>query len=116
MDSNLIMTLAIAFVAVFLVAQLLGNRKAPRAVVQEKLANGAVVVDVRTKGEFASGAYPKAKNIPLDTLPARLAELPRDKPIVLYCASGSRAGQAARILKRAGFTDVVNAGGLGDLR
>jgi rhodanese-related sulfurtransferase len=116
MDTNMIMTLAIAVAAFFLVSQLLGNRKAPRAVVQEKLANGAVVVDVRSKGEFASGAYPKAKNIPLDALPARLAELPRDKPLVLYCASGSRAGQAARILKGAGFADVVNAGGIGDLR
>jgi hypothetical protein len=41
-----------------------------------------------------------------------MADLPKDKPIVLYCASGARSAQAARILKRAGFTDVINAGSL----
>lgn len=116
MDTNMLLTLAIGVAAVYLTLRRLGNRKAPRALVGEKLTEGAVVVDVRTRGEFASGAYPKAKNIPLDTLSARLGELPKGKPIVLYCASGARASQAARILSRAGFADVVNAGGLADLR
>ena len=58
---------------------------------------------MRTPQEFAGSSYPKAKNIPLDTLPSRMADLPKDKPIVLYCASGARSAQAARILKRAGF-------------
>ena len=40
---------------------------------------------------------------------------PKDKPIVLYCASGARSGQGARLLKQAGFTDVINAGGLDDM-
>ena len=40
---------------------------------------------------------------------------PKDKPIVLYCASGARSGQGARFLKQAGFTDVINAGGLDDM-
>lgn len=114
MDTNMI--LAIALVAILFIAQRFGKRKAPSALVREKLAQGAVVVDVRTKGEFASGAYPKARNIPLDSLPARLGELPRDKPIVLYCASGARASKAASVLAGAGFTDVVNAGGIADLR
>lgn len=84
--------------------------------VKEKLAAGARVIDVRTPAEFNDGAYPGAVNIPLATLAARLQELePKDKPIVLYCASGARSGQAARLLKQAGFTDAVNAGGLGDM-
>ena len=67
-------------------------------------------------GEFADGAYKGAINIPLSVLPARMNELePKDKPIVLYCASGARSGQGARFLKQAGFNDVVNAGGLDDM-
>jgi len=84
--------------------------------VKEKIAAGARVVDVRSVAEFKDGAYKGAINIPLAFLQARMSELePKDKPIVLYCASGARSGQGARILKSAGFTDVVNAGGLDDM-
>jgi phage shock protein E len=84
--------------------------------VKEKIAAGARVVDVRSVAEFKDGAYKGAINIPLAFLQARMNELePKDKPIVLYCASGARSGQGARILKSAGFTDVVNAGGLDDM-
>ena len=84
--------------------------------IKEKIAAGARVVDVRTPAEFADGAYKGAINIPLSVLPVRMSELePKDKPIVLYCASGARSGQGARLLKHAGFKDVVNAGGLDDM-
>ncbi len=84
--------------------------------VKEKIAAGARVIDVRTTAEFRDGAYKGAINIPLAILPARMRELePKDKPIVLYCASGARSGQAARFLKQNGFTDVINAGGLEDM-
>lgn len=77
---------------------------------------GARIVDVRTADEFADGAYPGAINVPLATLQARLGELePKGKPVVLYCASGARSAQAARLLKLAGFTDVINAGGIDDM-
>lgn len=84
--------------------------------VKEKIAAGARIVDVRTPAEFKDGAYTGAINIPLPTLLARMNELePKDKPVVLYCASGARSGQGARLLKQAGFTDVINAGGLDDM-
>lgn len=86
------------------------------SIVKDKIKAGAKVVDVRTAGEFADEAYPGAVNIPLNVLPAKLDELgPKDKPIVLYCASGARSAQAARLLKQAGFSDVVNAGGMDDM-
>ena len=89
------------------------GRAASSKIVREKLEAGATILDVRTSGEFSSGAYPRARNIPLDSLSAKLAKLgPKDKPIVVYCASGSRSAQAARILKGAGFADVTNAGAL----
>ncbi len=84
--------------------------------VKEKIAAGARIIDVRTPAEFRDGSYPGAVNIPLANLAARMHELePRSAPVVLFCASGSRSAHAARILKQAGFTDVINAGGLDDM-
>jgi phage shock protein E len=88
----------------------------PGNTVKEKILAGARVVDVRTPAEFADGSYPGSVNIPISVLAARMSELePKDAPIVLYCASGARSGQGARMLKQAGFTDVINAGGLDDM-
>ncbi|MDB5100333.1 MAG: Rhodanese domain protein [Cyanobacteria bacterium RYN_339] len=83
--------------------------------IQAKLAAGAVILDVRTREEFAGGAYPGALHIPVQELPQRLGEVPRDKPVVIYCAAGGRAGAAAKLLQQAGFADVSNAGGLCDM-
>jgi phage shock protein E len=85
-------------------------------IVKEKIRSGARIIDVRTPAEFQDGAYPGALNIPLRILPLRIGELePKDKPVVLYCESGARSGHAARLLRQAGFTDVINAGGLADM-
>ncbi len=81
-------------------------------VVLEKIKAGAVILDVRTAGEFQAGAYPGAVNIPVQELAHRLAEVPRGKPVVLYCGSGMRSASAERLLRAQGFTDVVNGGGL----
>jgi phage shock protein E len=84
--------------------------------VKDMIKAGAKIIDVRSPGEFADEAYPGAVNIPLAILPAKLDELgPKDRPIILYCASGARSAQAARLLKQAGYTDAVNAGGLDDM-
>jgi phage shock protein E len=84
--------------------------------VKEMIKTGAKIIDVRSPGEFADEAYPGAVNIPLNVLPAKLGDLgPKDQPIALYCASGARSAQAARILKQAGYANVVNAGGLDDM-
>jgi len=82
-------------------------------IVREKIAQGATILDVRTSGEFSSGAYPKARSMPLDSLYAKMAKIgPKDRSLVVYCASGSRSAQAVKMLRSAGFTDVTNAGGL----
>jgi phage shock protein E len=86
------------------------------SIVKDKIKAGARIIDVRTKGEFADGAYAGAVNIPLSELPGKLDELgPKDRPVILYCASGARSAQAARLLKQSGFADVINAGGLDDM-
>lgn len=87
----------------------------PSSLVKQKIDAGATIIDVRTPEEFRDGAYPGAINIPVSNLGARIGEIPKGKPVVLYCASGARSASAARAMKQAGFADVVNAGGLGDM-
>jgi phage shock protein E len=89
---------------------------------KQLIASGAAVIDVRTADEFAAEHLDRAVNIPVQELPTRLAEIDKlvggdkAKPIVLYCGSGHRAGTAKQRLDAAGYTQVVNGGGLGDLR
>lgn len=72
------------------------------------------LIDVRTPAEYETGFIPTAKNIPLNELAERSSEIDLDKRIFLYCRSGNRSGQAAQILKDAGFIDVTNYGGIGN--
>jgi phage shock protein E len=115
MENNIVLYLGVAVLVVLVIVQRLRARKAPASLVLEKIRSGARIIDVRSPQEFAGPSYPKAKNIPLEVLPSRMGDLPKDKPIVLYCASGARSAQAARMLKKAGFADVVSAGGIGDI-
>ncbi|MEO1064519.1 MAG: MBL fold metallo-hydrolase [Actinomycetota bacterium] len=72
------------------------------------------VVDVRNPGEVADGMIAGAVNLPVGQVPARLAELDRDAPTVVYCAGGYRSSVAASVLRRAGFADVSDLlGGFG---
>ena len=72
-------------------------------------AAGAVLVDVRSAGEFAAGSIPGALNVSLDELRARLADLP-PVPLIVHCQVGQRGHTAARILTQHGF-DVRNLDG-----
>jgi len=83
---------------------------------ETKIKAGAKIIDVRTAEEFNEEHYPNALNIPVDQIRQRLTEFgEKNTPIVVYCASGSRSAFAARMLKSAGYTDVINAGGLDDM-
>ena len=68
----------------------------------------ALILDVRTADEFASGHVPGAVNISHESVAARVSELGTDKsrPVVVYCEKGGRAGKAASVLLEAGFSDV----------
>ena len=105
----------LAILAVIVLKRLFGGSKVAASIVKQKLEAGAIIVDVRTPDEFRDGAFPGAKNIPLADLGRRMAEIPKDKPVVLYCASGARSSSAARAMKQAGYADVINAGGLADM-
>ena len=108
--------LIVIVVVIVATVMVLRGRGANPSTVREKLSRGALVIDVRTPGEYGSGHYKGATNIPVNDLAARLSEIgDRQKPIVVYCASGARSGQAAKILVAAGFRDVTNAGRLGNM-
>lgn len=73
----------------------------------------AVLLDVRTEEEYEAGHIPKSINIPLDTIYV-VAEMisNRDIPLFVYCLSGARSSQAVQALKKMGYTQVKNIGGI----
>jgi rhodanese-related sulfurtransferase len=74
------------------------------------IAQGALIVDVRTSGEFKSGHIKNAINIPVDTIGTKVKELKqKGKPIITCCASGMRSSRAASVLKQNGI-EVYNGG------
>jgi rhodanese-related sulfurtransferase len=72
---------------------------------------GAIILDVRSKGEFASGHIKGSLNISVDTLSRSLSQLKdKQKPIITCCASGMRSASAKSILKANGYEHVHNGG------
>ncbi len=82
----------------------------------ELVAQGAVIVDVRSKAEFDGGHLNNSVNIPLDVLKSSLDQLDQSKPIITCCASGIRSATAKNILKSRGFREVRNGGGWASLK
>ena len=72
----------------------------------EMYQDGVLMLDVRTLEEFQESHIPGATLIPLDQLSARMDEIPRDEPVVVYCRSGNRSLQAVNMLVDAGFSNV----------
>ena len=83
---------------------------------QEVISNGAIILDVRTKGEYQSGHLKNSINIPVDKLQQNLKKLNKNKPIITCCASGSRSASAKKLLESSGFEQVYNGGSWYSLR
>jgi len=84
----------------------------PKTDFNELIKQGAVILDVRSKGEFSGGHIKNSINIPVDQLSNNLSKLKnKDKSIICCCASGMRSGAAKRILESNGYKAVYNAGG-----
>lgn len=85
-----------------------------RRVAREHLKKGALVIDVRTPGEFAAGHLPDVIHLPLDGIETSLPKRVPDKNTVLllHCQSGVRSGMAKRKLKAYGYTHAFNLGSL----
>jgi rhodanese-related sulfurtransferase len=82
----------------------------PKVNHHELLANGAILIDVRTPAEYAQEKPKNSQNVPLDKIGNKLDKIKKlNKPIVLCCRSGMRSGQATSILKRNGI-EAYNGG------
>ncbi|HVX52583.1 MAG TPA: rhodanese-like domain-containing protein [Chitinophagaceae bacterium] len=74
------------------------------------VSNGAVIIDVRTPGEYSSGNIRGSKNIPLNVLKSKIPELKKTgKPVIAVCASGARSGMARTMLEQQGI-EAYNGG------
>ena len=83
--------------------------------IKDFIARDAIIIDVRTKAEYDSGAIPGSQNIPLQQLSGRISEIRKtNKPVITCCASGIRSGSAAGILKSQGI-EAMNGGGWASL-
>src|SRR5665647_77956 len=84
----------------------------PEVSYSELVKQGAIILDVRSKGEYAGGHIKGSINISVDTLNNNLSKLKdKSKPIITCCASGMRSASAKSILKASGYTAVYNGGG-----
>ena len=83
--------------------------------IKEFVDKGAIIIDVRTSGEFQGGHIKGSKNIPLNTIGNQIESIKKmNKPVIACCASGMRSSQATSILKINGI-DAVNGGGWSSL-
>lgn len=108
----------LAVLVVYIVFRILTSRPdVSGKELNDLVANGGKLVDVRSVSEFRNGHIPEAVNIPLERLPEGLKShgITLDTCILLYCASGMRSGSAKRILKKAGYTNALNAGAFSSL-
>lgn len=84
----------------------------PKVDYADLVKKGAIILDVRSKGEFNGGHIKGAINIPVDSLGSNLGKLKdKKKPIITCCASGMRSASARGILKSNGYEEVHNGGG-----
>ncbi len=83
--------------------------------IAEFMANGALIIDVRSVAEYKNGHIKGSENIPLDIISSKIEEIKKlNKPVITCCASGIRSGLAKSILKNNGI-EVLNGGGWNSL-
>lgn len=90
-----------------LFSSLFGNKKKK---IEDFVSRGAIIIDVRSKGEYNGGAIPGSKNIPLQSLGSKIDVIKKwNAPIIACCASGVRSGSATSLLKGQGI-EAINGG------
>jgi rhodanese-related sulfurtransferase len=83
-----------------------------RAELQQKLDEGAQLVDVRAEHEWEAGRIAGAKHVPLAELGERAGEIDKERPVVLYCRGGNRSTMATEALAEAGYDAVKLSEGI----
>lgn len=117
MDTGSIINIAVIVLLLWFVYSRIRPAKGLKALSAEEFQNvmegseKRMLIDVREPGEYKTGYINGAKNIPLSQLSGRLGEIPKDKTVFLYCRSGMRSKNAARILLKNGHTGLVHLQG-----
>lgn len=87
------------------------------ASIQKDIENGAQLLDVRTPEEYDEGHFTESTLLPLQVIESgKMPEVNKDTKLYVYCRSGNRSADATKMLKNAGYTDVVDLGGLADVQ
>ncbi|SFE09092.1 Rhodanese-related sulfurtransferase [Paenibacillus catalpae] len=117
MNTSTIINVLIALVVIWLIYKQFASVKGVRSIgskefeQEQKSTQDAILIDVREPHEFKSGHIPGAKNLPLSQLKIRINEVPKDKPIFVYCQSGMRSKRAAVSFSKNGIAHIVNLEG-----
>lgn len=88
----------------------------PKVDYADLVKQGAVILDVRSPGEYKQGHIKGSINAPLNELNKHISKIKKEKTIITCCASGMRSASAKSILKSNGFTTVHNGGGWSSLQ
>lgn len=107
----IVLTVAVVLYSVFMYFY---QKKIVKTLSEEEFKSGyrkAQLIDVREPNEFSGGHILGARNIPLTQMRTRLKEIRPDKPVYLYCQSGSRSGRAAQMLYKKGYKDLYHLEG-----
>jgi phage shock protein E len=88
----------------------------PKVDFAELVKQGAVILDVRSPGEYKQGHIKGSINAPLNDLSRHISKLKKEAVVITCCASGMRSASAKSVLKSNGFTDVYNGGGWSSLQ
>lgn len=120
MDLTLIIIIGVVVLLLILVLQKLFSKSVVKpGEVKEKIENEpGIIIDVRTPSEYNEGHLKRADynlNVMSSTFEQDIGKLDKDKSYYLYCRSGSRSGRAAKIMKKNGFENANNIGGLQQL-
>lgn len=89
--------------------------RAPAEPASAPLPDNALLIDVRSPGEYASGHVQGALNLPLERFAQEIGHVAPEKsvPVMLYCLSGGRSGGACRLMQQLGYKQVINGGSVG---
>jgi phage shock protein E len=109
MDTRFFIAFLVLATVLFLIKR--AGQISPRQTA-DLLAQGALIIDVRSPDEFASGHLPNAINLPLGDIQNRIVQHApnKDQPLLLHCLSGTRSGMAKSQLKKLGYTNAHNLG------
>ncbi|MFD0679531.1 MULTISPECIES: rhodanese-like domain-containing protein [unclassified Paenibacillus] len=110
---NIVLIIAIVWFISIRCAPIKGVRTLSNKAFGQELQNqkNKMIIDVRDASEYKTGFIPNAINIPLSQLNHKISDIPKDNNVYLYCRSGMRSKQAARILSKQGYTKIADLRG-----